>query len=164
MYFNLQMGFLLLQGQCHWTPWWSHWYCSQASTSGLATLVWHMIFTLQTVCSSSRVYNWHELLQEYEEKRSSFAALLEKGGWRNIWYQFLCLSGLWLLLKLLGLSMTYLFTRAVILYHSVFHQKCPRQKGYVRACLKSNICLLRRTSIKFDFVTTCGYAILSWMI
>lgn len=33
---------------------------------------------------------------------------------------------------------TWLF--AVILYHSVVHRKCPPQKGYVRAWLKSNVC------------------------
>ncbi|PNY06209.1 pleckstrin-like (PH) and lipid-binding START domain protein [Trifolium pratense] len=28
-------------------------------------------------------------------------------------------------------------TYGIILYHSVFHKKCPHQKGYIRACLKS---------------------------
>lgn len=31
---------------------------------------------------------------------------------------------------------------AVILYHSVFHQNCRPERGYIRACLKSNVCLV----------------------
>ena len=29
---------------------------------------------------------------------------------------------------------------SVILYHSVFHYKCRPERGYIRACLKSNVC------------------------
>ena len=39
-------------------------------------------------------------------------------------------------------GLTHLHSIAVILYHSVFHQRCPPQVGYVRACLKSNVCLI----------------------
>lgn len=38
----------------------------------------------------------------------------------------------------LALTLPCFFT-AVILYHSVVHQKCPPQKDYIRACLKSNV-------------------------
>ncbi|RWW03761.1 hypothetical protein GW17_00033053 [Ensete ventricosum] len=34
---------------------------------------------------------------------------------------------------------TFLKFRTVILYHSVIHYKCQPERGYVRACLKSNV-------------------------
>lgn len=53
---------------------------------------------------------------------------------------------------------------AVILYHSVYHRKCPPQHGYIRACLKSNVCFefpIRKLHIYKCCHLTCSKNMLS---
>ncbi|KAG9445613.1 hypothetical protein H6P81_011741 [Aristolochia fimbriata] len=43
----------------------------------------------------------------------------------------------------------------VILYHSVFHRNCLPKRGYIRACLKSNVCFEMKKHFIVSFTQKC---------
>ena len=80
--------------------------------------------------------------QGNEKKRSITSTILEERRWWNLWYY--CWQKM--INNLLAMILTWHFF-SVILYHSVFHNRCSPEKGYIRACLKSNVCLIFQLSL-----------------
>lgn len=145
------MGLLPVRGKYSWELGWPYWYHPQEIACWMVTMVWSsfwsfiiaghcfMLIMDSSVCRGMKQRDL--LLRRYWRRE-------DDGTYGKFDNELATLTWLGNLHQL-----TFIYFTTVILYHSVIHQQCRPEKDYIRAWLKSNVCLKHDLKNHFHILT-----------